>query len=985
MHSTTKTKTAVTFFFGMTMCLFQTAYAGDIHQKAKKTNTDKTFQMPYGIKESDYVSNAIIFKLKPEFRNSIQDAKLTGIFKEIQTEDVGRIYPNHKPLVLSKAAAAEQLVDLSLIYELHFNGGMELEQAINKIIATGMVQYAEPRYIQYEHDVKTSVQDILETLAAPFNPNDPDISAYPNYMYYISRIKCPDAWGINTTTARGDSTIVIGIVDSGTDIDHADLKTKIRYNYKDPINGTDDDADGYVDNFRGWDISENDNNPNVDNSNHGSHVSGCAAAATDNNIGVASPGFNCRFLPVKCAKKASTTQIDNGYEGITYAADHGCQIINCSWGGPFGGQYGQDVVAYATNNKKALVVASAGNANNEVQNFPGSFELSLCVASTTSTDTKSSFSTFGHTIDVSSPGTDIRSTVDGGGYTNMSGTSMASPICAGAAAIVKTFYPTYTGLQVGEQLRVTADDIYSINTTYKEKLGSGRINLHRALTETPISARIRPLTITDKNDDVFVVNDTLYIKGTVVNYLKATKNLTVTLSSTNTNVTVVNPTLSPGTLTTLGTFAITDANAYKVFIKPGTPVNALIPFKFTFNDDSYTDYQYLDVTVNVDYINIAVNDVSSTNTSRGRIGWNNSDGSGGLGFAYKDSAMLYEAGLMIGVSSTKVSDNVRGSNSASNDLDFIAVATVRDIIPAVKAEFETGGTFNDNGATSKIGVQVKHKTFAWTSAGNRKFIIFEYTIKNTSGATLSNLYAGIFADWDITDKTSGANKGATDQTNKLGYVYSTIGSKRYGGIRLLTGGPFLHYVIDNVSGGGGGVDISDKTNYYSPAEKYTTLSTNRLTGGATATAGNDVVDVVSSGPFTVNNNDSVKVAFALIAGDDLNDLITSSQNAQIKYDGIPTAVLPAAKTGFLLQQNFPNPVNGSKTTIEFDLPEGTPAELSVYNTVGQKVMTVFSSQWSEGTHQWNLDTSGLQNGVYFYELKAGNNSSVKKMIIQNNN
>jgi hypothetical protein len=298
----------------------------------------------------------------------------------------------------------------------------------------------------------------------------------------------------------------------------------------------------------------------------------------------------------------------------------------------------------------------------------------------------------------------------------------------------------------------------------------------------------------------------------------------------------------------------------------------------------------------------------------------------------------------------------------------------------VKAEFETGGVFTDNNAPSKIGVQVKHKTFAWTTNGNRKFVIFEYTIKNTSAATLTNLYAGIFSDWDITDKTSGSNKAATDQGNKLGYVYSTVGTKLYGGTRLLTKGAFLHYSIDNITGGGGGVDISDQTNRFSTPEKYTTLSTNRLTAGGTG-AGNDVADVVSSGPFTINVNDSVKVAFALIAGDDLNDLINSSINAQIKYDMV-TNVQATEKTAFSLKQNFPNPVNASNTVIEFYLPSSTAAELTIYNTMGQKVMTVFNTQLSEGSHQWNVDLANFKSGVYFYELKAGNNHEVKKMIVQ---
>jgi serine protease len=986
MLSTIKTKTALTFFFGIVAATFQVAYAGDNTKQIKKNTPSTEFHLPAGLTEADYKANTIILKLKPEYRtiataNSINDPRLIAVFDELQAQNLGKIYPHHAPPSMAKNAYGYPLVDLSLIYELNYTAQLPLEIAINKLIATGMLQYAEPHYIQYEHEA-ISVKDI-EKMMAPYNPNDPDIGTFSTNMYYIAQIKCPEAWGVNTTTARGDSSTVIGIVDSGTDIDHPDLKSKIHYNYKDPINGVDDDNDGYIDNFRGWDVSEKDNNPNVDNSLHGSHVSGCAAAATDNNVGVASPGFRCTFLPVKCAKQSSTTQIDNGYEGITYAADHGCHIINCSWGGPGGGQYALDVITYATINKNVLVVASAGNANNELSNFPGAFDLVLCVASTTNTDAKSSFSTYGHFVDVCSPGSNIRSTVYDNSYTNMSGTSMASPICAGAAAIVKTFYPSYNGLQVGEQLRRTADDIYSVtgNSTYKEKLGTGRINLYRALTESSPSVRMKPLNITDKNDEVYVVNDTLYITGTIIDYLAPVSSLTATLSTANANVAVVNATLTPGAMATLGTFAVTDANAYKVYIKPGTPLNTVIPFTITFKDGTYIDYQYFDVTVNVDYINIAVNDIATTNTSRGRIGWNNGDGTGGLGFAYKDSAMIYEAGLMIGTSSTKVSDNVRGSSTASNDLDFVGVATVKDIIPAVKAEYETGGIFNDNGATSKIGVQVRHKSYAWTTVGNRKFIIFEYSIKNTSGATLSNLYAGIFADWDITDKTSGNNKAATDPANKLGYVYSTVGSKLYGGTRLLTKGPFVHYAIDNVSGGAGGVDIQDQTNYYSTAEKYTTLSTNRLTAGGTG-AGNDVLNVVSSGPFTINANDSVKVAFALIAGDDLNDLTNSSINAQIKYDNVVTNIQPNEKTAFSLKQNFPNPVNASKTAIEFYLPASTTASLTIYNAMGQNVMTVFDTQLSEGSHQWNVDLTNFKSGVYFYELKAGNNQQVMKMVVQ---
>jgi hypothetical protein len=143
------------------------------------------------------------------------------------------------------------------------------------------------------------------------------------------------------------------------------------------------------------------------------------------------------------------------------------------------------------------------------------------------------------------------------------------------------------------------------------------------------------------------------------------------------------------------------------------------------------------------------------------------------------------------------------------------------------------------------------------------------------------------------------------------------------------------------------------------------------------------MDVVSTGPFTISNNDTIKVAFAILAGDDLADLTKSSSNAQIKYDKVVTSISEDRVTnGFLLKQNYPNPVNAANTIIEFNLPAKAQAELSIYNTVGQKVMTVLNSQLNAGNHQVNVDVSNFKNGLYFYELNSGNNKAVMKMVIQ---
>ncbi|GAI36367.1 unnamed protein product, partial [marine sediment metagenome] len=122
-----------------------------------------------------------------------------------------------------------------------------------------------------------------------YTPDDP----LNIYQYYLDTIKAYDAWEI----CKGDSNIVIGITDTGVDIDHEDLQGNIYYNYNDPINGIDDDNDGFIDNFRGWDLGENDNNPQWEINDHGVVVTGIAGARTDNGIGISGVGFKSRFLP----------------------------------------------------------------------------------------------------------------------------------------------------------------------------------------------------------------------------------------------------------------------------------------------------------------------------------------------------------------------------------------------------------------------------------------------------------------------------------------------------------------------------------------------------------------------------------------------------------------------------------------------------------------------------------------------------------------
>lgn len=917
------------------------------------------FLLPKNAQPSDYEANTIVFKIDEQYRsqcayNKILVPEIQAQLNQLGVVELKKMFPLSVAPEKKYNEIGQAYADLSLIYQLVYSNNYTVEQAANKLIATGKLAYAEAKYI---HKLHLSV-------------NDPSAATQQSFL---TKINAYNAWDTET----GDTNVVIGIVDSGTDIDHPDLVANLKRNYADPVNGIDDDNDGYVDNFQGWDISENDNNPNVDASNHGSHVSGCAAASTNNAIGVASPGFKCKFLPVKCANATSTNAINNGYEGITYAADHGCQIINCSWGGGFFSQLGQDVINYATINKNALVLASAGNDNVDAASYPAAFQYVTSVAATLNSDTKATFSNYNYSVDVSAPGNNIYSTVSNNIYMTMSGTSMSSPIAAGAAGIIKSHFPSYNALQVGEQLRVTCDDIYGLatNNNYKGRLGKGRINMANSLTQVRPSVRMSPINFADNNDNAFVAGDTIRISGDFMNYLAPTTNCTVTLSA-QTNPTYVNIIGPTYTIGALGTLATTNNNSapFKVIINPAAPPNSVVLFRLSYADGTYTDFQTFELIVNVDYINVTINDVKTTITSKGRSCYNGDGQTQGLGFVYRDSSLAYECGLMIGTSTTKVVNTVRNTTATPDD-DFSSMVRVGIDNPTVISDFDLSGKFNDNNAiaSAKLNIEVKHRSFTWNAPGDMNYVMVQYNIKNTSGAALNNMYAAIFTDWDIQNYS--ANRSDQNAALKLGYSYATTSTQLYAGVKVLSNTPFNMYAADNITGGGGGINLADG---YDTAEKYQTMSTTRTQAGLTG-AGNDVINIVSTGPFNVAAGDSVIVAFALIGGEDLNELETGAANAQIRYDAaFPTiTAVNQAQSQSSSFDIYPNPAQGN-VTFNINLATSDKVKISVYDVNGKLVKQIHH-KFTSGFNHVQVSTDDLPAGVYNCEL-TGNNLILNKKL-----
>ncbi len=924
------------------------------------------------IKKDIYLQKTIIFKIKQDYRKIckttiINDDNLESFFNAIQIKSLKKIFPKIKALKSNFNKFQEPLVDLSLIYEIEYEASTSIYKAINYLKSLNIIEYAQPHYLP----------ELLYTPDDPLNIN----------QYYLDTIKAYDAWEI----CQGDSNIVIGITDTGVDIDHEDLQDNIYYNYNDPINGIDDDNDGFIDNFRGWDLGENDNNPQWEINNHGVIVTGIAGARTDNGIGISGVGFKSKFLPVKISKIISdnTLVLPMAYEGIVYAADMGCDVINCSWGGHSKHPYGQDIINYATFNKNVLIIAAAGNDNNESLLYPASYDNVISVGGTNESDIRASFdwngnivgSNYNYYVDVCAPSFYIYSTQNDSYITCQQGwTSFASPIVAGCAAIVKAHYgDTLSALQIGEILKATADNIDTIpeNIVYAEKLGSGRINLYRALTDIlPPSVKFSNIIFYDNDDNHFFANDTIYIQGTYKNYLSPTSNLSVNISSESPYIEIINNINAIGVLGTLETFN-NDSNPFSLKLLPSIPYNETIVLKLTFTDDNYYAVQFISFIANTTFINIDTNNIATTITSIGRIGYNDFNQNNGIGFTYKNSrTLLYEAGLLIGNSIDKVSNCIRASiDSADND--FYILSRAQKIEPPVISDFDILTIFNDDNAdTNKLNIEVIQNVFAWNTEYDANYVIIEYNIINKNNFTIDNLYAGIFADWDIMNFQM--NKISFNENLNLSYSYTTETNGIYTGIKLLTNTPVNHFAIDNVAGGGGdyGVDITDG---FSINEKYYVISRNRHNAGGSEN-GNDIIDVLSTGPLSINENDTLKIAFALLAGENLYVLENIANSAQQKYDSLFSSNSKHISYKDFSFNIYPNPAYNS-ATINFYLPEKNHIEIYIINNIGERIKTLVQSKLGKGMYNYNIDTSKLNNGIYYVQFKSDNCLVTRKIVL----
>ena len=916
-----------------------------------------------------YASNEIIVKFKNDFTNENSRlqiiASMLKIFEQVSIKSIDPIFSDEK----NKFFKAQ--IGLDKIYSIKYEGDVDPLLISRKISSLNDIEYAEPRYI---YRVK-------------YTPNDPSFVSQP----YLNQVRATQAWDVS----KGDSSIVIGIIDTGVYWMHPDLGPNIWINKNEiPNNGIDDDNNGYIDDIRGWDFGglngTPDNDPREDAPYHGTHVAGIASAATDNGIGVAGMGFKCKIMAVKTARddrkdpSSGVPYIWYGYEGIVYAADNGAKVINCSWGGSGFSQFAQDIINYATM-KGALVVAAAGNSNSSGDHFPSGYKNVLSVAAVGSDDRKASYSNYGYTVDVSAPGSSIYNTWSTNTYTYLSGTSMASPLVAGIAGLVKARYPYFTPEQLAEKIRVSSDDNYNVNTLYRYMLGKGRVNAWKALQDS-INTSVRMLSyqLNDNpplgnGNEILEANERADLRINFKNILSSTNNLVITLSSLTTGISVISGTFNAGSKSS-GEIFNNFTTPFRIQASSTIGYDINVRLLLTFSDGSYSDWQIINFVANPSYAVLNNGSVSITIGSRGNLAFNDyPTNTQGQGFKYKSSGnLLFEGALIVGTSSTKISDVARDNTGNAQNQDFTIVTPIKSLIPGTVSDLQALSVFNDDGAgANKIGVRVILNSYAYSSNPNTDFVILHYKFINTTSTQITNFHVGLFFDWDLIDGTGLDDIARWDNTNKMGYIYNQPGTvPYYVGTALLSHTNYHYRAILN-AGGDGGWGIYDG---FTDTEKWQSIS-----GGVVKTqaGAGDVSFVVASGPFTINPNDTLSVAFAVIAGDNLSHLQSNLLYAKQKWNQIITNVNNETPIvyDYRLDQNYPNPFNPI-TNIRFSIKEKSPVSIKLYDIVGREVALIMNEVKDAGEYEIELDAGrlGLSSGVYFYQMKAGGYTSIKKMV-----
>lgn len=353
---------------------------------------------------------------------------------------------------------------------LELQPGVSVFEALGRVPRLPRVTYAEPNYF-------------VRIAAEPNDPMYEDAwSVGPsNASGFRSGIDTPSAWNLTV----GAEEVTVAVVDSGVDLAHPELVANLWTNPGESgagreSNGVDDDGNGYVDDWRGWDWTDQDNDP-VDLNGHGTMVAGTVGAQGDNGVGLSGVNWKTRMISLRVLNQQGLGLSSEAASAFAYAGSVGAKIVNASLTSPVPSAAMLEAIS---SSPSTLFVAAAGNdaTNNDVQpKYPCNIELPnvVCVAATDEFNRLASFSNYGVSVDLAAPGVRILTTHPDG-YVEFHGTSAATPHVAGTAALLLSRHPHASPLQVSQALIRGVEPLPQLTG---RTLSGGRLNAAGALRQ----------------------------------------------------------------------------------------------------------------------------------------------------------------------------------------------------------------------------------------------------------------------------------------------------------------------------------------------------------------------------------------------------------------------------------------------------------------------------------------------------------------------
>lgn len=819
--------------------------------------------------------------------------------------------------------------------------------------------------------------------------NDPLLSQ----QYYIQLIKASDAWD----SVPSGKPLLVGVTDTGVDTSHIDLRNVIWNNPGETgsdgqgqdkrTNKIDDDGNGFIDDWYGWDFvgsngQQGDNSPLPGNP-HGTHVSGIIAAAHNNAEGIAGVASNVRILPVKIgADDQFSNSISHSADAILYAASMGALVINCSFGSASSSFADIKVIREATA-LGALIIGAAGNDGQDLAYYPAAYEQVVSVAATDFNDRVAAFSNVHQTIDVCAPGVSILSTVPNNRYESYNGTSMAAPVVAGLAAMVRQVHPEFTPAQVHATLRASCINIDTLNRGFDGLLGSGRVHAPLAVSHSGLAwASVNSYTFSDVDaDSIFDTNDTLLLSFSVSNSLRPLDSCSVQISNGNEAIRVV----ILDTLVGFGPISegavITSPKLVRCVLPSNLPDNGVVKLLATVYEGSQrVSVSALQAVVNPTYRTMHPNDLTVTVNSTGNIGFNDySANSQGIGLRYLDHPnVLFEGALMVGTSPEYLPNVARGVETSTKETSFRTLVSAQLRTDSIPSGERIVTSFDDMNDPFPLGVRVHQEVIGLKTDSTKNTLLVVVRITNTTDTAFTNLHVTEFFDFDIGDGGED-NLCAWDNINGMQYTENVHESGLTNiGVSMISPLPINAFSLNNA----GASDCPSIYDEFVRAEKWLIM-----TGGLRRTRSTigDVSCAIGAGPISLPVDSTVEVCFVISAG--------MSLDAVLK--GLHGTTNAAASLGknvgrFIIQNSDDAIISLSGGTIQqpgddeilIRITAPTDYSIDLYDVRGCKVFKLFGEPYIDaGMYKLIIRIPEVSAGLYFIQLSTSRGAASLPVFI----